>query len=335
MVLVVKIGGANGQGTADGGRQLVSSANGGAQRAHGTTDDIDLPPSSIVHGPSSIVHPEILDDIATLTSRGERVVLVHGGSGLTDELSNRLGHPARTITSPGGMTSRHTDPETLRIFAMAVAGEINTEIVSLLQRRGVNALGLAGVDGRLLVARRKDAIRAVTPEGRVHVVRDSYTGQIEQVNAVLLAHLLDAGYTPVVAPLALGHDGERLNVDGDRAAAAIAVALNAGADALRALAIMTNVPGLLTDRSDPATLLRHIPAENLAEHMTYAHGRMRTKLLAAQEASQGGVPRICIGTRSLLATLDGSGTTILGPKSRVETESKIQNSRPPTTDDGR
>jgi acetylglutamate/LysW-gamma-L-alpha-aminoadipate kinase len=188
---------------------------------------------------------------------------------------------------------------------MAVAGQINTELVALLQQQGVNALGLAGVDGRLLLAKRKSIVRSVTPEGRVQVLRDDYTGQIEQVNASLLQTLLGAGYTPVIAPLALSHEGERLNVDGDRAAAAIAAALHA-----ETLAIMTNVPGLLTDPTDPTTIVSSISASHLDEYMHYAQGRMRKKLLGAQEALRGGVARVCIGSTSLLSVLAGTCTTI-------------------------
>jgi acetylglutamate/LysW-gamma-L-alpha-aminoadipate kinase len=209
------------------------------------------------------------------------------------------------ITSPGGMVSRYTDSETLRIYAMAVAGQINTELVASLQQQGINALGLAGVDGRLLLAKRKSIVRSLTPEGRLQILREDYTGQVEQVNDRLLRQLLDAGYTPVIAPLALSREGERLNVDGDRAAAAVAVALQA-----EALVIMTNVPGLLTDPGDSTTLIRNIPAERIADFTEYAHGRMRKKLLGAQEAIQGGVPRVCIGSISLLEVLNGMGTTI-------------------------
>lgn len=247
----------------------------------------------------------ILDEIALYVNSENRVVLLHGGSDLTNTLSQRLGHPARMITSPGGMVSRYTDSETLSIFAMAVAGQVNTELVALLQKRGVDALGLAGVDGRLLLARRKSVVRSVTPEGRVQVLRDDYTGQVERVNDLLLRRLLDDGYTPVIAPLALSREGERLNIDGDRAAAAVATALHADA-----LVILTNVPGLLTDTADDTTLIHTIPADQLTEYMGYAQGRMRKKLLGAQEALQRGIPRVYIGSTSLLAVLNGSGTTI-------------------------
>ncbi len=261
-----------------------------------------------IGGASGVATTQILSDVARYIAAGQRVVLVHGGSDLTNTLSRQLGHEARMITSPGGMTSRYTDAETLRIFAMAVAGQINTELVALLQQHGVNALGLAGVDGRLLVARRKAVVRAQLPGGRVQILRDDYTGQIEQVNGTLLQQLLAAGFTPVIAPLALGYEGERLNVDGDRAAAAIAAALRANT-----LAILTNVPGLLADPADANTRIHGFSAHRLEEYMHYAQGRMRKKLLGAQEALRGGVPRVCIGSASLQDVLNGAGTTIEVP----------------------
>jgi acetylglutamate/LysW-gamma-L-alpha-aminoadipate kinase len=258
-----------------------------------------------IGGASGVASSHIVQEIAACIADGERIVLVHGGSDLTNTLCEQLGHPVRMITSPSGMVSRYTDSETLTIYAMAVAGQINTELVAQLQQHGVNALGLSGVDGRLLVARRKAVVRSVTAEGRTQVLRDDYTGQLEQVNAGLLLQLLDAGYTPVIAPLALSYDGERLNVDGDRVAAAVAAALHADT-----LVILTNVPGLLADPQDTTTLIHTIPAEDLSEYMSYAKGRMRKKLLGAQEALAGNVSQVCIGSQSLQAVLNGAGTTI-------------------------
>ena len=257
-----------------------------------------------IGGGAGIATERIVGEIAQYVADSRRIVLLHGGSDLTTTLAERLGHPARMITSPGGMVSRYTDRETLRIYMMAVAGQINSELVALLQRNGVNALGLTGVDGRLLLARRKPVVRSVTPEGRTLVLRDDYTGQIEAVNSALLHQLLDAGYMPVIAPLALSHAGECLNVDGDRAAAAVASALHAPA-----LVLLTNVPGLLRNLDDPSTLMRAIPADELMDAMKYARGRMRKKLLGAQEALNGGVPRVLIAA-SLQHALNGAGTTI-------------------------
>ena len=260
-----------------------------------------------IGGGAGVATTAIVRDIAQHVAHGERVVLLHGGSDLTNTLLEQVGHDIRMVTSPSsGMVSRYTDSETLRLYAMAVAGQLNTELVAQLQQHGVNALGLAGIDGRLLVARRKSVVRSLTPEGRIQILRDDYTGQIEHVNSQLLTLLLNAGYTPVIAPLALSHEGERLNVDGDRAAAAVAVALHA-----ETLVLMTNVPGLLTNKDDPTTLVRGIPADQLDDYMQYAQGRMRKKMLGAQEALNGGVSRVCIGHESLLEVLNGSGTTIL------------------------
>src|SRR3989440_10332078 len=217
-----------------------------------------------IGGSAGIITGNIVYEIAQCVAEGQRIVVLHGGSDLTNTLSEQLGHPVRMITSPGGMVSRYTDRETLCIYAMAVVGQINTELVACLQQQGVNALGLAGGDGRVLLARRKSIVRLLTPEGRLQILRDDYTGQVERVNDRLLRQLLDAGYTPVIAPLALSREGERLNVDGDRAAAAVAVALQA-----EALVIMTNVPGLLADPGDNATLIRPIRAERIADFDAY------------------------------------------------------------------
>src|SRR5688500_3178228 len=136
---------------------------------------------------------------------------------------------------------------------MVTTGKINTLIVERLQKLGVNALGLSGVDGRLMVARRKEAIRIIDPDsGKQRMLRDDYTGKIETVNRALLHLLLDAGYTPVIAPLAISPEGEALNVDADRAAALLAGALQADQ-----LIILPHVPRLLRQFPDESTLISH------------------------------------------------------------------------------
>src|ERR1700730_11909087 len=94
-----------------------------------------------IGGGAGVFAGDMPGEIAQLVRDGERLVLVHGGSDAANTLGERLGHPARMITSPGGMVSRYTDEETLHIFAMAVAGQVNTTLVARLQQLGVNALG--------------------------------------------------------------------------------------------------------------------------------------------------------------------------------------------------
>jgi acetylglutamate/LysW-gamma-L-alpha-aminoadipate kinase len=248
-------------------------------------------------------------DVAALVAQGEQIVLVHGGSHETNVISEKLGHPPRFVTSVSGHSSRYTDRETLEIFAMVVAGRINKLLVERLQQLGINAVGLSGLDGRLLEGKRKSVLRIVE-NGKRKVLRGEYSGKIEQVNVGLLETLLEAGYTPVVAPLAISYESEALNVDGDRAAAAIGGALQA-----EKVVILTNVPGLLRDVTDESTLIPHIPLEKAPEYLDrYAQGRMKRKLLGAIEALQNGVGQVVIAdgrvAQPVQRALTGYGTVI-------------------------
>ena len=259
-------------------------------------------------GTEGVDFTAICKDAAKLLAQGQKLVLVHGGSAEANTLGEALGHPPRFITSPSGFSSRYTDRRTLEIFAMAVNGKVNTLLVEQLQALGVNAVGLSGVDGRLLLARRKETVQSVE-EGKRKVLRDDYTGRIEQVNASLLAGLLQAGYTPVIAPLAVSPAGEALNVDADRAAAMIAAALQAGS-----LLLLTAVPGLLRAFPDESTLIRDLPRAKLEQALGFAEGRMKKKVLGAQEALAGGVGRVIIAdgraAQPISLALAGHGTVI-------------------------
>ncbi len=245
-------------------------------------------------------------DVAALVARGRQVVLVHGTSAAADALARRVGLPVRQLVSPTGHVSRYTDPETLEIYVAAAAGQVNKRLVAALQGLGCNAVGLSGVDGRLLQAERKTAVRTVE-NGRQRIVRDDYTGKLTAANAGLVRLLLEHGYTPVVAPLALGQEAERLNVDGDRAAALIAAALRADT-----LVILSNVPGLLERFPDEASLVRYVPGERLDWAETLAAGRMKRKILAAREALAGGVRTVILAdgrvTQPVQTALAGTGT---------------------------
>ncbi len=261
-----------------------------------------------VGGSAGIDYDALCDDLAALWQQGQRLVLVHGGSHETNQVAEALGHPPRFVTSPGGYTSRYTDRRTLEIFEMVYCGTANKGLVERLQGRGVNALGLSGLDGRLLTGKRKAAIRIVE-NGRQKILRDDWTGTVEQVNTALLTMLLEQDYMPVIAPLAGSEKGEPLNVDGDRAAAAIAVAL--GADTLL---LLSNVPGLLRAFPDEASLIPHIPRNDVESYMDYAEGRMKKKVLGAGEAVAQGVGRVVLGDARAAGcvshALAGHGTVV-------------------------
>jgi acetylglutamate/LysW-gamma-L-alpha-aminoadipate kinase len=174
--------------------------------------------------------------------------------------------------------------------------------------RGVNAVGLSGLDGRIWEGPRKDAIKVIQ-NGRRLVIRDDYTGKVEQVNTALLQTLLDAGALPVLTPPAASYEGEAINVDGDRAAAATAAAFQA-----EALVILSNVPGLLEKFPDEASLIRHIPAAKIDSFMSVAEDRMKKKVMGAQEALAQGIGRVIFADgrveRPVRRALAGEGTVI-------------------------
>jgi len=261
-----------------------------------------------VGGGAGIDVDAVLQDVAQMWKSGTPLVLVHGASDETNQLSEKLGIPPRFVTSPSGHSSRFTDEATLDAFAMA-SGKLNLRIVEKLQRLGANAVGLTGVDGRLLEGERKDTIRAVE-NGKRLVLRGDFTGTIERVNAPLLRILLDAGYLPVVTVPAISTAGEAVNADADRAAAAIAGALEADS-----LVILSNVAGLLRDVDDPTSLVARIPIAELDAYESFAQGRFKKKLLGAREALALGVREIVFATANtpqpVTAAIAGGGTHIL------------------------
>jgi [amino group carrier protein]-L-2-aminoadipate 6-kinase len=260
-------------------------------------------------GTEGVDFTAICQDIANLRFEGKSLVLVHGGSEKSNQLSTLHGMTPRFITSPAGFTSRYTDRQTLDIFIMAVNGDINTHLVEQLQALGVNALGLSGLDGRLVEAERKETILSVE-NGKRKVVRGDYTGRITNVNTSLITSLLSVGYTPVISPLAISANHEALNVDADRMAAKIAAALQA-----ETLLLLTAVPGLMKSFPDETSLIRNLPRQMLEEAGNYAQGRMKKKILGAGEALQGGVGRVVIAdgrvNKPVTSALDGFGTVIL------------------------
>ena len=261
-----------------------------------------------VGGSAGIDYDAVCADIAALWKQGQRLVLVHGGSGETNRIAEALGHPPKFVTSPSGYTSRFTDRETLEIFEMVYCGKINKGIVERLQRLGVNAVGLSGLDGRIFEGRHKDSVRSVE-NGKTKVLRGDHTGTVEKVNVGLIDLLLNAGYLPVLTPPAASYEGVAINVDGDRAAAALAVAMKADA-----LLLLSNVPGLLRNFPDESSLIAHIPAHDVENYLEFAQDRMKKKVLGAAEAVAGGVKRVIFGDaragHPVSAALGGAGTVV-------------------------
>jgi [amino group carrier protein]-L-2-aminoadipate/L-glutamate 6-kinase len=248
----------------------------------------------------------LLHDVA---ASPHAVVLVHGASRELNDLSTALGHEPRMVESVHGDVSRYTDSETMDHFLMAYAGKANKRIVERLRGFGVNAVGLTGLDGGVVQGRRRADLR-IREQGRVMVLHDNHVGTIERVDTTLLNMLLQHGYTPVLTPPIAAKDGTAVNADGDRLAAAVAVALHASH-----LIILSDTPGLLRDAGDESTMIRKIDVSQLNGLEKSISGRARTKLRAAVDARQRGVGEVVIAdgrvTAPLRAALDGAGTRLV------------------------
>ncbi|MEU3844534.1 [LysW]-aminoadipate kinase [Streptomyces sp. NPDC028635] len=248
-------------------------------------------------------------DIAHLVRQGGEVVVVHGGGAEADRLAAELGRPVRTLTAPNGRHSRYTDAAALDALVMAMLGRVKPRLLGELAGAGLRPVGLSGIDGSLVTARRTPPARAVV-DGVERVVRDDFSGRVQQVDPHLLLTLLDGGYVPVLSPPARDPDNGMLNVDADRFAARLAVALAADW-----LIILSNVPGLLRDPSDPASLVAEVPDEELGTYLDGTGGRMKVKLRSAGEAFRAGVAHVVLADGRLdspvLAARAGTGTTFV------------------------
>ncbi len=273
----------------------------------------DEPPVVVKIGGAKAVDPAgAVGDVAHLVANGRKVVVVHGGSTVVDEVLERLGMEPEYVESASGVTGRFTDAETMEAFTMAMAGKLNTELTALFREAGVDAVGLSGVDGGLLSGPRKSAVRVVE-DGKTKIRRGEHSGRIESVNAGLLSGLLADGYTPVVSPPMAGTESDGgvtpVNTDADRAAAAVAGALDAD------LVLLTDVTGVYADPEDSETLIDSASTpEELAAVEDAAEGFMGKKVMAAKEALSGGSTRVIVADANvndpIIAALGGTGTTI-------------------------
>lgn len=248
---------------------------------------------------------ELASDIEKIAS-SHSLVIVHGGGRDVTRVCERMGKKPIFVTSPEGFRSRYTDLETLEIYIMVMAGKVNKELVAYLKRRGLNAIGLSGVDGGILKAERKKKLVIIDERGRKRVIEGGYTGRIVSVNAKLLDDLLELGYLPVVAPIALGTEGEMLNVDGDRAAAYIAGAMKAD------ILILTTDVDALYVKGKPVPRLNLDEAKKVLKDIGPG---MITKIYASTEALAMGVKKVHIcsgrGESPLVKALEGIAGTVI------------------------
>ncbi len=241
---------------------------------------------------------QVMEDIVLLWLIGVKIVLVHGGGPEISDLMNKLGKEAVFVDG-----LRVTDKETVDIVQMVLAGKVNKTLVNLLEMKGGKAMGISGMDGRLIEAEIRDE-------------RLGYVGDITKINIKPVKDLLEKNYIPVISTLGCDAEGNTYNINGDTAAAYIAGALNA-----ERLIMMTDIAGLLKDKDDPSTLIPEITikeAEKLFEEGVISGG-MIPKVNCCVEAIREGVKNVVIMdgrvSHSILMELltdEGAGTMVTG-----------------------
>jgi acetylglutamate kinase len=253
----------------------------------------------------------VAEEITLLHLVGIHIVVVHGGGKQADELLEKLHLTSRKING-----RRVTDDDTLEVAKMVYSGKISTEIVSALRRHGAKGVGLTGIDGGLIQARRRPPVKVFNKEtGQEEMVDYGHVGDIEKVNPDLLLTLVNARYIPVVASLGADEKGNVLNINADVIAGEIAKSLKADK-----LISMSNVRGVLRDLNDPDSCISSLSireAQELIQKGIITSG-MLPKIQSCIAAVEGGVRRAHIidGTKrdSLLKEIfrpEGEGTMIV------------------------
>ena len=239
---------------------------------------------------------QVMEDIVLLNLIGVKIVLVHGGGPEISEMMQKLGKETEFING-----LRVTDAETAEIAQMVLSGKVNKSLVNLLLKKGGNAIGLSGVDGRFIEAEMKDE-------------KLGYVGRITRINIDPVTGLLEGNYIPVVATVGCDRQGNVYNINGDTAAAYIAGALGA-----ERLIMMTDVAGLLMDKDDPSTLISRISIEEARRlfDQGIVAGGMIPKVECCIEAINRGVKNVVIMDGRVphsilmeLLTDEGAGTMI-------------------------
>lgn len=217
----------------------------------------------------------VMDDLVLLSLIGVKVVLVHGGGPEITSTMERLGLESRFVNG-----LRYTDEETVKVVQMVLAGKTNKDLVYRLERTGGKAIGICGLDGRM--------IRAKRLEGKDDL---GYVGDIVRVDTAIINHQLENGYIPVIATLGCDDDGNVYNINADTAAARIASELGA-----RNLILMTDTRGLLRDKDDEGTLIPYVHISEVPSLINQGiiSGGMIPKIDSCVEAVRRGVHRTFI-----------------------------------------
>ena len=227
----------------------------------------------IKYGGNAMINEELRDavmtDIVLLRPVGVNVVLVHGGGPEISEMLNRIGKESRFVDG-----LRYTDKETIDVVQMVLAGKVNKHLVQLISKHGGKSIGLCGLDGDMIKARKYTKADI------------GFVGEITEINTDVINHTLENKYIPVISSVATGENGEVYNINADTAAASLAAALHA-----EKLLLMTDISGLLMDKEDESTLIHDVQVSEIPslKSQDVISGGMIPKIDCCVEAVRRGV----------------------------------------------
>jgi len=239
---------------------------------------------------------QVMEDIVLLWKVGIRVVLVHGGGPELSELMMRLGKKPAFVDG-----LRVTDKETIVLAQMVLAGKINKSLVNMVQSKGGKAIGLSGMDGRLIMA-------------KIRNPKYGYVGDVTKINANVIEALLNDGYIPVISTLGCDEEGNTYNINGDTAAGKIASTLQA-----KKMILLTDIEGVLKDKNDPESLISHLTLSEAKEliDQNIVSGGMIPKISCCTDAIEEGLNsavildgRVSHAILMEIFTNEGAGTLI-------------------------
>ncbi len=246
----------------------------------------------------------IVEDLAKIN---DKFILLHGANALRDKIGEKLGYKKRIVTSVSGYDSVFSTEETIDLMMMTYAGLRNKRIVELCQQNGINAVGLSGLDGKVIQARRNSGIR-VRQNGKTLLLKD-FSGKPNSINKHLLELLLDNGYTPVLSVPLIDENNFAVNSENDDILALLQHEFNADK-----IISLIEAPGFLLDKNDSGSLLKNISRNELEAMEQKVEGRMKRKILALRKLFEGSSTTVILSDgrteHPIEDALNGKGTTI-------------------------
>ncbi len=245
--------------------------------------------------------------IANLGEIDEKFVIVHGANALRDALAEKLNYSKKVLTSVSGYSSVFSDEQALDVMMMAYAGLRNKRIVELCQQKGINAVGLSGLDGKMIQGKRNNGIR-IKENGKLRIVRD-FSGKPKEINTQLLDLLLTNGYTPVLSVPIIDENNFAINSENDDIINVLQKSIHA-----EKIITLIEAPGFLDDPSDPGSVVAKISPQELERREGQVEGRMKRKLLALRRLFENGANTLIMADgrveNPIHDALAGKGTII-------------------------